>query len=164
VSGSSGRHADVRPDSGCARDEFRVVARGARLAMARGMDAHTPWSLSGWLTSTALATAAFWSIFGACVDAPIQADEPIARALVVWDPLQCGDPHRVIVELDAGEAEPIAASAPCAVGALTIDAPRMGQYHGRVYAWTAGATMRSVAALELTLDAPVSRWEVPTPR
>lgn len=128
------------------------------------MNAHTPWSVSGWLTSTALATAAFWSIFGACVDAPIAADAPTPRALVTWDPLQCGDPHRVIVELDAGDAEPIAASAPCALGAITIDAPWMGLYHGRVYAWTAGGTMRSVAPLELTLDAPVTRWEVATPR
>jgi hypothetical protein len=128
------------------------------------MDAHTPWSLSGWLTSTALATVAFWSIFGACVDAPVAADEPAARALIGWDPLQCGDPHRVIVELDAGDAEPIAASAPCAVGAITIDAPRMGLYQARVYAWTPDATMPSAAPLELTLDAPVTRWEVATPR
>jgi hypothetical protein len=138
------------------------LARGSQCAA--GMDAYTPWSLSGWLTSTALATVAFWSIFGACVDSPVAADEPTARAIVAWDPLQCGDPHRVIVELDAGDAEPIAASAPCAVGAVTLDAPHPGLYTGRVYAWTAGATMRSVAPLELTLDAPVTRWEVPTPR
>jgi hypothetical protein len=125
---------------------------------------YTCFSLSGWLASTTLATAAFWSIFGACVDAPVAADEPSARAIIAWDPLACGDPHRVIVELDAEEGEPIAASAPCAVGAVTIDAPRFGVYRGRVYAWTIGATMRSVAPLELTLDAPVTRWEVPTPR
>jgi len=70
----------------------------------------------------------------------------------------------VIVELDdPGGGEPIASSVPCAVGEVTIDA-HPGIYEGRAYAWTADATMRSMSPLVLTLDAPVTHWEVPTPR
>jgi len=133
--------------------------------------------MSGWLASTTLATIAFWSIFGACVDASNAPDgasgsSPTsssssgapARAIIAWDPLACGEPHRVIVELeDPGGGEPIATSVPCAVGEVTIDAP-VGVYDGRAYAWSAAATMRSLAPLVLVLEAPVTRWEVPTPR
>lgn len=130
------------------------------------MQHSTRWSVSGWLASTTLATIAFWSIFGACVDAsdaPASASSSV-RAVIAWDPHICGEPHRVIVELDdPGGGEPLAASVPCAVGEVTIDA-HAGIYDGRAYAWTADATMRSVTPLVFTLDAPVTRWEVATPR
>jgi len=134
----------------------------------------TRWSLSGWLASTTLATIAFWSLFGACVDASDGPDgspgastagaSSTVRAIVAWDPRACGEPHRVIVELDdPGGGEPIAASVPCALGEVTLDA-HTGIYGGRAYAWTADATVRSLTPLVLTLDAPVTRWEVATPR
>ena len=70
----------------------------------------------------------------------------------------------MIVELeDPGGGEPLAASVPCALGEVTIDA-HAGMYDARVYAWSADATMRSLAPFVLALDAPVTRWEVATPR
>lgn len=153
------------------------------------MQLHTSWSVSGWLASTTLATIAFWSIFGACVDAsdasrasdasdPSDAPPPdgrVVRAIVSWDPRPCGAPHRVIVELDdPGGGEPMAASVPCALGEVTLDAPHPGVYEGRAYAWSSGAappatdaTGSSASALVpliVVLDAPVTRWEVATPR
>ena len=139
---------------------------GAPLAMRLRMQLSTRWSVSGWLASTTLATIAFWSIFGACVDTSNVASSggPQARAIIAWDPRMCGDPHRVIVELeDPGGGEPVAASVPCAIGAVTIDVPRFGLYEGRAYAWTASSTVRSQSPLVLTLDAPVTHWQIVTP-
>ena len=130
------------------------------------MQLYTPWSVSGWLASTSLATIAFWSLFGACVDASDVASSrgPQARAVIAWDPRSCGEPHRVIVELeDPGGGEPLAGSAPCEIGAVTIDVPRLGLYEGRAYAWTASSTARSESPLVLTLDAPVTHWQIVTP-
>lgn len=126
--------------------------------------AHPVVSVSAWVSSTTLATIAFWSLFGACVDAPLDRGEPQARVVASWDPLQCGDPHRVVVELEDEAGIPLSASAPCSLGELTIDAPRFGLYRGRIYAWVLGETERSIAPVELIVDAPVLRWVVPTPR
>lgn len=131
------------------------------------MQRSTRWSVSGWLASTTLATLAFWSIFGACVDASEAPSQqpPDARAIVAWDPRSCGEPHRVIVELDdPGGGEPLAASVPCALGEVALDAPHLGVFEGRAYAWTTDATVRSMTPIVFTLDAPVTRWVVPTPR
>jgi hypothetical protein len=125
---------------------------------------HPVASVSGWIGSTTLATVAFWSVFGACVDAPLPQDQPQARVIAAWDPLQCGDPHRVVIELEDDDGVPLSASAPCALGELTLDAPRMGRYRGQIYAWTLDDTVRSSTAVELSIDAPVMRWVVPTPR
>lgn len=118
----------------------------------------------GWIGSTTLATVAFWSLFGACVDAPLPRDEPQARVIAAWDPLQCGDPHRVVIELEDDDGIPLSASAPCVLGEVTLDAPRLGRYRGQIYAWTVDDTVRSATAVELAIDAPVMRWVVPTPR
>ena len=120
--------------------------------------------LAGWIGSTSLATVPFWSVFGACVDAPLPRDEPQARVVAAWDPLQCGEPHRVVIELEDDAGIPLSSSAPCALGELTLDAPRMGRYRGQIYAWTLDDTVRSTTAVELSVDAPVMRWVVPTPR
>ena len=136
--------------------------------MARGLKKragmHPVACVTGWIGSTTLATVAFWSVFGACVDTPLPRDEPQARVIAAWDPLQCGEPHRVVIELEDEAGIPLASSAPCAVGTLTLDAPRFGLYRGQIYAWTLDGTVRSIAPLELAVDAPVLRWYVPTPR
>jgi len=125
---------------------------------------HPVASFSGWIASTSLATVAFWSVFGACVDAPLPNDEPQARVVAAWDPLECGEPHRVVIELEDDAGIPLASSAPCALGELTLDAPRLGRYRGQIYAWTLDDTVRSMTAVDLSVDAPVMRWVVPTPR
>jgi hypothetical protein len=125
---------------------------------------HPVASVSGWIASTSLATVAFWSVFGACVDAPLPNDEPQARVVAAWDPLQCGEPHRVVIELEDDAGIPLASSAPCALGELTLDAPRLGRYRGQIYAWTLDDKVRSMTAVDLSVDAPVMRWVVPTPR
>jgi hypothetical protein len=126
--------------------------------------AHPVVPVFAWITSTTLATVAFWCLFGACVDQPMPRDEPQARVVASWDPLQCGDPHRVVVELEDDDGVPLSASAPCALGELTLDAPTFGRYRGRIYAWALGDPERSVAPVELIIDAPVLGWVVPTPR
>jgi hypothetical protein len=126
--------------------------------------AHPLVSVSAWVGSTSLATIAFWCLFGACIDAPMPRDEPQARVVASWDPLQCGDPHRVVIELEDEAGIPLSASAPCVIGEVTLDAPTLGRYRGRIYAWTLEDTERSIAPVDLIVDAPVLRWVVPTPR
>lgn len=124
----------------------------------------TAWSVTTWLVTTLVATALFWLTFGACVDAPLPPDPPQARLVASWDPLVCGDPHRVVVELEDADGVPLSRSAPCAVGGLSLDVPHFGIYQGRVYAWASGPTMRSVEPVHLTIDEPVVQWLVDTPR
>ena len=82
-----------------------------------------------------LATVAFWSLFVACIDAPMPESEPLARILTTWDPLACGEPHRVVLELEDESGTKLAGSTPCANGSLALDAPHLGVYWGRIYAW-----------------------------
>jgi len=116
----------------------------------------TPW----------LATFLFWSLFVACIDAPMPDSEPIARILTTWDPLACGEPHRVVLELEDESGEKLSASTPCAMGSLTLDAPHFGVYWGRIYAWQLDAEpqARSVMPFRLAVDQSVVRWLVATPR
>jgi hypothetical protein len=101
----------------------------------------------------------------ACVDAPAGDPEPQSRLLASWDPLDCGDePHRVVVELEDEAGVPLAHSAPCEIGGLSIDIPHWGVYLGRVYAWFLGPEIRAVAPARVDIDAPVVQWVVETPR
>jgi hypothetical protein len=98
-----------------------------------------------------------------CIDlAP--GGPPQARVVVYWDPLACGEPHRVAVDLldDAGAESSM--SAPCALGEIAIDLPHFGAYHGWSYARVDGEAMRSVAPVELAVDDTVVRWRIETPR
>lgn len=101
----------------------------------------------------------------ACIDSPMSdADDPsIARVIVVWDPLECGGPHRVVVELEDHGGIRRSASTPCNAGSLTIEAPHFGLYYGRIYAWEPGEEIRSVVPVRLFVDEPVVRWLVATP-
>jgi hypothetical protein len=106
----------------------------------------------------------FWSAFGACVaDVPDDPPPPAARLVTSWDPLACGSPHRVVVELASDEGLEVSSSAPCANGGLTLDAPRWGIYTGRIYTWVQGEPIRSVRHVTLAVDAPIVHWQVITP-
>ena len=93
--------------------------------------------------------------------------EPQARLVTSWDPLACGSPHRVAIEIEDDDGRMLSTSAPCELGEMTIDVPVWGVYLGRIYAWSlAGseATISSVCQVRLEIDAPVVQWNVETPR
>jgi hypothetical protein len=85
------------------------------------------------------------------------------RIAAKWDPRACGEPHRVALELEDEEGRRISSSAPCASGGLTLEAPHLGVYVGRIYAWTAGRPIRSVIPVQIDVDEATERWTVATP-
>jgi hypothetical protein len=101
--------------------------------------------------------------FVACVDTPIPDGPPVARVIVSWDPLACGPPHRIAVELEDEAGVAISASTPCTQGSLSLDAPHFGIYRGRIYAWVAGEAIRSITSVRIAVDEAVVRWIVATP-
>jgi hypothetical protein len=103
-------------------------------------------------------------LFGGCVDAPVIEPEPPSRIVAVWDPLACGDPHRVVVELEDDDGARASTSVPCELGGATLDLRHWGVYRGRIYAWTLGPTIRSVVPVRLDVDAEIIHWYVETPR
>jgi hypothetical protein len=109
-----------------------------------------------------LATLAFWSTFSACIDTPYEPLPPAARIQASWDPLACGDPHRVAIELEDEGGATTSASTPCARGGLTLDLDHFGVYRGRVYAWEAGE-VRSVTPVRLEVDQSIVHWQITTP-
>jgi hypothetical protein len=111
-----------------------------------------------------LASLVFSSALVACLDAPAFEAPPSARIIVSWDPLACGAPHRVAVELEDEAGAPISSSAPCALGSVTLEAPHFGVYLGRVYAWSADQPIRSITPVRLYVDEPIVRWLVATPQ
>jgi hypothetical protein len=119
---------------------------------------HGWWWLAGWLVVAWLSGAA------GCLDAPLDPGPAAARLVIAWDPLACGEPHRVVVELEDDNGAPRSASTPCNLGGLTVDVARFGVYRGRIYAWALDAPVRSVAPLEVTIDEPIVQWHVATPR
>ena len=98
-----------------------------------------------------------------CLDTPSEPAPAVARLVVGWDPLACGEPHRVVVELADDAGAEVSASVPCELSALTLDVPRLGVYRGRIYAWAIAAPIRSVMALEATIDQPIVQLSVATP-
>ncbi len=125
-----------------------------------------------WVGSTSLLTAAFWIIFGSCVaagcvDAPLPEREPQARLVTAWNALDCGEPHRVAMEIEDDDGRMLSTSVPCELGEMTIDVPAWGIYLGRIYAWSLSgseATISSVVPVRLEIDAPLVQWNVETPR
>jgi hypothetical protein len=120
--------------------------------------------LSLWIGSTIAATLGFWTCFGACVDTPMPPSPPQARIVAIWDPLVCGAPHRVAVELEDEDGAKLAISTPCELGSLMLDAPHFGIYRGRIYAWVLGEPERSIEQVQLVVDEPIVRWNVSTPQ
>ena len=117
-----------------------------------------------WLSCTVVLTLAFWTCFGACVDSPVQDDPPQARIVASWDPLQCGPPHRVAVDLVDDAGAPISSSTICATGSHVLDAPHLGAWHGRIYAWTLGGGEHATVPVDLEVDEAVLHWQVETPK
>ena len=120
-----------------------------------------------------LGTAIFWMWFGSCVlggcvDTPLPDDEPQCRLLMSWDPLACGEPHRVVVELEDFEGAKQSQSVPCELGEMALDIRHFGVYRGRIYAWMleagSAAVIRSEMPVQLEIDAPIVQWVVETPR
>ena len=98
-----------------------------------------------------------------CLDAPMEAGPAAARLVVGWDPLACGEPHRVVIELADDSGAALSGSVPCNLGGVTVDVAHLGVYRGRIYAWALAAPVRSVMALEVTIDEPIVQWRVATP-
>ncbi|HEY5945066.1 MAG TPA: hypothetical protein VIV40_06220 [Kofleriaceae bacterium] len=125
-------------------------------------------SFATWIGSTLAATAVFWLCFATCVagcvDTPLPDVEPQARVVASWDPLLCGDPHRVVLELEDDDGRMLSRSVPCTVAGITIDIAHWGVYRGKIYAWTVGPEIRAVTQVRLDVDAPVVIWTVDTPR
>jgi hypothetical protein len=94
----------------------------------------------------------FLVMLAACVDEPLPPDSPSARVIASWDPLACGEPHRIAIELDGNDDE-LADSAPCALGSLVLDVPELGAYRVRI----------GERELELSVDQPVVELEVAPP-
>ena len=103
-----------------------------------------------------------------CVDMTMPDVEPQARLIAAWDPLDCGEPHRVVFELEDERGVPLSRSAPCVVGGVSLDVPHWGIYRGRIYAWelqpSAESEIRSEVAVRLEVDSPIVHWYVETPR
>jgi hypothetical protein len=116
-----------------------------------------------WIIAPVAASALFWSIFGACVSTGVPADPPESKLVASWDPLACGEPHRVVLELVDEDEQPVTSSAPCALGSLTLELPHFGTFTGRVYSWELGKPVRSIAPVEIVAEEPVVRWRVTTP-
>ena len=104
----------------------------------------------------------------ACVDTPLPDLQPQARLVAAWDPVACGEPHRVVFELEDEHGAPLSRSVPCELGGASLDVPHWGVYRGRVYAWnlepSEGSEIRSVVAVRVDIDAPIVHWYVETPR
>jgi len=104
-----------------------------------------------------------WTAFAACLDAPVESGPSLARLVVAWDPLACGAPHRIVVELADEAGVSVSASEPCNLGGVTVDVAHFGTYRGRIYAWAPDDPMRSVAPIDVVIDQPIVRWPVATP-
>lgn len=115
------------------------------------------------LCSPLCVAAAAWAMLAACLDAPGAPPPAVARLVVGWDPLACGAPHRVAVELADEAGATVSASTPCSLGGLAVDVAHVGSYHGRIYAWAPAAPARSVAEIDVTIDQPIVHWDVATP-
>lgn len=114
------------------------------------------------LLSLAVITAVVVST--GCMDEPLRDPEPQARIVAMWDPLACGDPHRVVIELEDRFGVPVSKSVPCELGGATLAIRAWGVYEGRIYAWRLGPEIRSIIPIRIEVDAPVIYWFVETPR
>jgi hypothetical protein len=103
-------------------------------------------------------------MLSACLDEPLADDPPTAHVIASWDPLACGAPHRVVVELADSTDTPLSASAPCTLAELVFDTPHFGDYNGRIYAYAPGMPDRSESPVELVVDQPIVHWPLETPR
>jgi hypothetical protein len=110
-----------------------------------------------------MAAAVMAAALAACIDGPGDSGPSVARLVVMWDPLACGEPHRVAVELADEAGVMVAASTPCNLGGLTVDLAHLGTYHGRIYAWALDNPARSITPIDVVIDQPIVHWPVATP-
>jgi hypothetical protein len=99
----------------------------------------------------------------ACLASPPAHAPAMAQLVITWDPLACGDPHRVAVELADDAGAQLAGSAPCDVGVVALDVAAYGSYSGRTYAWAIGEPIRSIAPLAIDIGEPEVRQSIATP-
>lgn len=111
-----------------------------------------------------ITTAVLLATLVSCIDSPLPDPEPQARIVAAWDPLACGDPHRVVVELEDDLGIPISRSVPCELGGVSLDVPHWGVWRGRIYAWRTGPDIRSVVSVRIDVDSPIIHWFVDTPQ
>lgn len=116
------------------------------------------------LCSPLFAAALLWATLAACIDTPPAPGMAIARLVAAWDPLACGDPHRVAVELEDEAGATVSSSTPCNLGGITLDVSHFGSYHGRIYAWALDAPIRSITPVEVMIDAQIVHLQVSTPQ
>jgi hypothetical protein len=94
---------------------------------------------------------------------PDDDEPPASRVIVQWDPLDCGPPHRVVLELQHEDGTDASSSVPCILGSLSIDLRQWGIYFGRFYGWEAGSPIRRIEPVTLTVDAPLIHWQLVEP-
>jgi len=104
-----------------------------------------------------------WGTSSGCLDLPPESSAATARLVTAWDPLACGDPHRVVVELEDDGGAKLSAGTPCNIGGLTLDVSHLGSYHGRIYAWALDAPIRSITSIEVMIDKPIVHLQISTP-
>jgi len=104
-----------------------------------------------------------WGTSSGCLDVPPESGAATARLVTAWDPLACGDPDRVVVELEDDGGAKLSASTPCTIGGVTLDVSHLGSYHGRIYAWALDAPIRSITAIDVMIDRPIVHLQVSTP-
>jgi hypothetical protein len=102
--------------------------------------------------------------FGACLDEPLPPAPSAAQLVIGWDPLGCGDPHRVAIDLEDDSGASLSGSAPCNLGRLGLGISHFGAYRGRIYAWALDAPAGPSAPVELTIDQAIVEVFVATPR
>ncbi len=110
------------------------------------------------ITAPWILTIAFWVTFGACVDQPARDPPPVARIVASWDPLACGPPHRVVLELEDDAGVKLVGSMPCNAGGIAIDGRHRGRYRGRIY-----ATELDPHTVELDVEAEIYAWWMGSP-
>lgn len=111
-----------------------------------------------------LVVVAFVLVLGGCLATlPDDDTPPASRVIVQWNPLECGTPHRVVLELEHEDGTDASSSVPCILGSLTVDLSQWGIYFGRFYGWELGVPIRGVEPVTLTVDAPVVHWQLLEP-
>jgi hypothetical protein len=124
-----------------------------------------------WSIAPAIACAWLAGCLAEPPEAASAAGPAVARLVAGWDPLACGDPHRVVLELaDAADATgatgataTATASAPCSLGGVAVDLPHLGSYAGRIYGWSLDAAPHPVTPVAIDVDLAIVHWRVATP-
>ena len=90
--------------------------------------------------------------------------QPLARVEASWDAADCGESHRVVLELEDKAGAPSSIAVECETGVAELDIRHWGVYLGRIYAQTVEDNVRDEQKLRVDVDAPVVQVAVDTPR